>query len=186
MIRKLACIALLWVVIAPAPAEAQGALRVAGLSARALTRELDSDEALLRTKLEAMPAGSDVVLVRDPQHLTLRIPARALFDADSAQANHDAIKDQPWLVVTQLLRKRRHLVAQINVYTDSIGGQSINHGFSEQRALSLVAGLHAAGIRPDRVAARGLGASAEVAADDSPEGREQNRRVEVVFGLGLP
>jgi len=36
------------------------------------------------------------------------------------------------------------------------------------------------------VAARGLGASAELAGNESPEGREQNRRVEVVFGFGLP
>jgi outer membrane protein OmpA-like peptidoglycan-associated protein len=184
MIQKLACIAVLWAVITPVGA--QGALRIASVSARALARELDSDEALLRTKFEGLPADTNVVLVRDPQHLTLRIPARVLFDADSAQANHDAIKGQPWLAVTQLLRKRHRLVAQINVYTDSIGGQAANHGFSEQRALSLVAALHAAAIRPDRVAARGLGASAELAGDDSPEGREQNRRVEVVLGFGMP
>jgi len=184
MIQKLACIAVLLAVIAPAGA--QGTLRVARVSARALAHELDSDEALLRTKLEELPAGSDVVLVRDPQHLTLRIPARVLFDADSAQANHDAVKDEPWMLVTELLHKRHRLVAQINVYTDSIGGQAANHGFSEQRALSLVAALHAASIRPDRVAARGLGASAELAGNESPEGREQNRRVEVVLGFALP
>jgi outer membrane protein OmpA-like peptidoglycan-associated protein len=171
----------LWAVIAPV--RAQELVRVASVSARALQHELDSDEAQLRAKLDELPVGSNVVLVRDPQHLTLRIPARALFDADSALANHDAIKGQPWSAVTELLRKRHRLVAQINVYTDSIGAQSANHGFSEQRALSLVAALHAAAIRPNRVAARGLGASAELASDESPEGREQNRRVEVVFGL---
>jgi outer membrane protein OmpA-like peptidoglycan-associated protein len=46
-----------------------------------------------------------------------------------------------------------------------------------------VAALHAAAIRPQRVTATGLGPSAELAINDSPEGREQNRRVEVVFGL---
>ena len=152
-------------------------------SARAEKRELDSAEALLRTRFKALPEGSEVVMLREPQHLTVRIPARALFDADSAQVNTGAVKLLPWSAVTELLRKRHRIVAQINVYTDSIGGQSANQSFSEQRALSLVAALHAAAIRPQRVTATGLGSSAELAINDSPEGREQNRRVEVVFGL---
>ncbi len=167
------CLAPLWAMAAPLRAQ----------SARAEKRELDSAEALLRTRFEALPEGSEVVMLREPQHLTVRIPARALFDADSAQVNTGAVKLLPWSAVTELLRKRHRIVAQINVYTDSIGGQSANQSFSEQRALSLVAALHAAAIRPQRVTASGLGPSAELAINDSPEGREQNRRVEVVFGL---
>ena len=167
------CLAPLWAMAAPLRTQ----------SARAEKRELDSAEALLRTRFEALPEGSEVVMLREPQHLTVRIPARALFDADSAQVNTGAVKLLPWSAVTELLRKRHRIVAQINVYTDSIGGQSANQSFSEQRARSLVAALHAAAIRPQRVTATGLGPSAELAINDSPEGREQNRRVEVVFGL---
>jgi len=84
--------------------------------------------------------------------------------------------------VIALLRRQSRLQAQIFVYSDSIGGASVNQSFSEQRALALLAPLHAAAIRPERVSARGLGAAAELDVNDTPEGREQNRRVEVVFG----
>lgn len=176
------CALLLCLIAAPAPVPAQAPVRVAAISARALRHELDSAEALLRTRLAALPEGSGVVLLRDPESLTVRIPSRDLFDADSAQFNHEHAQGLPWSTVVALLHKRRRLQAQIYVYTDSIGGSSWNETFSQQRALALLAALHAAAIAPERVSAAGLGASAELDINDTPEGREQNRRVEVVFG----
>jgi outer membrane protein OmpA-like peptidoglycan-associated protein len=175
-----ACALLLGATAQPIPAQTQ--VRIAAISARGLKRELDSAEAQLRRQVAGLPEGSGVVMLRDPQSLTLRIPSRDLFDADSAQFGRDAAKGLPWSAVVAVLRKHRSLEAQIYVYTDSIGGSSLNQGFSQQRALALVAALHAAAIRPDRVASAGLGASAELAINDTPEGRDQNRRVEVVFG----
>jgi outer membrane protein OmpA-like peptidoglycan-associated protein len=176
--------ALLCLIAPPVPAQprTQVPIRVAAISARALRHELDSAEALLRTQFAGLPEGSGVVLLRDPQSLTVRIPSRELFDADSAQLSHEHAKALPWSAVIALLHKRRRLEAQIYVYTDSIGGSSLNQSFSQQRALALMAAMHAAAIRPERVSAAGLGASAELAINDTPEGREQNRRVEVVFG----
>jgi outer membrane protein OmpA-like peptidoglycan-associated protein len=80
-----------------------------------------TDEALLRQRFEGFSEGSDIVIVRDLQHLTLRIPARELFDADSAQLKPGIVSALPWSAVAQLLRKRHHIVAQINVYSDRIG-----------------------------------------------------------------
>lgn len=157
-------------------------LPAAGLPSRALRRELDSAATLLRAQLAALPEDSGVVMMREPEHLTLRIPARALFAADSAQFAAQSAKALPWSAVMALLRKQRHLEAQIFVYTDSLGGASLNQSFSEQRALALLAPLHAASIRRERVSAQGLGGVAELDVNDTPEGREQNRRVEVVFG----
>jgi len=176
------CALLLGAIAEPAPALTQGPMRTASLSARALHRELDSAETLLRTQLAALPEGSGVAMVREPEHLTLRIPARELFAADSAQFGPQSAKALPWSAVIALLRKQRRLQAQIFVYTDSLGGAALNQSFSEQRALALLAPLHAASIRPERVSAQGLGAVAELDVNDTPEGREQNRRVEVVFG----
>ena len=167
----------------PAEALTQAPARaVATLSARVQKRELDIAEALLK-KLEALPEGSQVVVQRDPQQLTLRIPVEELFGPDSAQLKPHSIDSPPLAAVTELLRKRHRLLAQINVYTDSIGGSSANHGLSEQRALALLTAMHAASIRPARISGAGLGASSELVPNDTPEGREQNRRVEVVFAL---
>jgi outer membrane protein OmpA-like peptidoglycan-associated protein len=167
-------------------ASAAPSVRTASLSAGALRHELDSAEALLRTQFVGLPDGSNVVLMRAAQHLTVRIPERVLFDADSAQLKEAAALNLPWSAVIELLRKRHRLGAQIFVFTDSIGGSSINQSFSEERALALAATLHAASIHPDRVSAVGLGASAELASNDTPEGRERNRRVEIVIGPPPP
>jgi outer membrane protein OmpA-like peptidoglycan-associated protein len=175
------CALLLAATAQPAPAVTRP-LRTASLSTRELRRELDSAETLLRAQLAALPEGSGVAIVREPGHLRLRIPARELFAADSAQFTAQAAKALPWSAVIALLRRQGRLQAQIFVYSDSIGGASLTQDFSGQRALALLAPLHAASIRRERVSAQGLGAAAELDVNNTPEGREQNRRVEVVFG----
>jgi len=89
----------------------------------------------------------------------------------------------PWTAVGELLRRQHRLLAQINVYSDGIGGPIGNHALTELRALALLTALHTAAIRSIRVTGTGMGAADELANDDTPEGRERNRRVEVVFGL---
>jgi outer membrane protein OmpA-like peptidoglycan-associated protein len=153
---------------------------------QALKRELDSAETLLRRRLESMPVGNQIVMLREDDRLTLRIPAREVFDPDNAQLKSGGTQALPWAAVSDVLRRRYRLAAQINVYTDSIGGQEANRGFTQQRALSLLASLHAASVRAARVGGGGQGSSAELAGDDTAEGRDQNRRVEVVFGLPQP
>jgi outer membrane protein OmpA-like peptidoglycan-associated protein len=153
---------------------------------QAVKRELDSAETLLRRRLEPLPVGNQIVMVREDDRLTLRIPARELFAPDIAQLKNPGPQALPWAAVSDLLRRRYRLAAQINVYTDSIGGQDANRDFTRQRALALLASLHAASVRAARVTGGGQGSSDELAGDDTPEGRDQNRRVEVVFGLPQP
>jgi outer membrane protein OmpA-like peptidoglycan-associated protein len=167
------------------------AAQVASLSARTQAREtkreLDIAEALLR-KLLAVKLDSDsqVGLLRDLGQLTLRVPASMLFDADSTQLKAGSLDELPLSAVVELLRRRYRLVSEINVYTDGIGGDIANHGMTEQRALALLTALHTTRIRATRFAAAGLGDQAEIGSDETPEGREQNRRVELVFALPQP
>jgi outer membrane protein OmpA-like peptidoglycan-associated protein len=163
--------------------------RVASLSARgqarATKRELDIAEAMLRKSLAKL-SDNQAALLRDPGQLTLRVPASALFDPDSTQLKAGSLDELPLSAVVELLRRRYRLVSQINVYTDGIGGDIANHGLTEQRALALLTALHTTRIRPTRFAAAGLGDQAEIGSDETPEGREQNRRVELVFALPQP
>lgn len=164
--------------------------RVATASARSQAllakRELDIAEALLRKRLGELASEGQVAVLRDPQQLTLRVPASALFDPDSTQLRANSLQELPMSAVVELLRRRYRLVGQINVYTDGIGGQIANHGLTELRALALLTALHTTPIRPGRVSGTGLGAAAEIGSDETPEGREQNRRVELVFALPQP
>jgi outer membrane protein OmpA-like peptidoglycan-associated protein len=172
------------------PIRSQAAAQSRVASARAQTqiikRELDIAEALLHKRLDGLPADNQFAVLRDPQQLTLRVPASVLFEADSAVLKANSLQEPPLSVVVELLRKRYRLVSQINVYSDGIGGQIANHGLTEQRELALLTALHTTRIRPTRVAGAGMGAEAEIGSDETPEGREQNRRVELVFALPQP
>jgi len=65
-------------------------------------------------------------------------------------------------------------------HTDSIGTDEYNRRLSEQRAQAVSDYLVAQGISSDVITASGFGKSEPVASNDTPEGRQQNRRVELV------
>ena len=65
-------------------------------------------------------------------------------------------------------------------YTDSQGGLSYNQDLSQRRAESVRAFLVSHGVAPDRITAQGFGPAQPIADNASPEGRADNRRVEIV------
>jgi outer membrane protein OmpA-like peptidoglycan-associated protein len=69
----------------------------------------------------------------------------------------------------------------IEGYTDSVGSEDYNQGLSQRRADSVKTYLAGQGIGSARLVAAGKGESAPVAGNDSAEGRQQNRRVEVII-----
>ena len=64
--------------------------------------------------------------------------------------------------------------------TDSVGGDDYNQQLSENRAGSVRDYLAKEGIPTASMTAHGFGRSQPVASNDTPEGRQQNRRVELV------
>jgi outer membrane protein OmpA-like peptidoglycan-associated protein len=72
------------------------------------------------------------------------------------------------------------LAVQVEGFTDSTGSAAVNERLSQQRADAVGDFLTAQGLPRDRVTTRGYGASHPVASNDTPDGRRQNRRVELV------
>jgi len=169
----------------PAPASTAPATRPSSTAGRAAQRELDHAQALLRERLEALPDGSGVVVRRDLDRVTLQIPARLLFDPDSAALKRDALLSVPFSAALRLLKKRHDLSAQIEVYTDSVGGAIANQTFALRRAQSIFSAFGAAGIPMSRLREHGAGATAALASNETPQGRIENRRVEIVFARAL-
>ena len=66
-------------------------------------------------------------------------------------------------------------------HTDSRGSDEYNQQLSHDRARSVLEGLESRGIGADRIQAVGRGKRYPTASNDTPEGRQQNRRVEIVF-----
>jgi len=66
-------------------------------------------------------------------------------------------------------------------HTDSRGSDEANQKLSLERAVSVREYLISRGIKPERIQASGQGELRPVAPNDTPEGRAQNRRVELII-----
>lgn len=73
----------------------------------------------------------------------------------------------------------RHLL--IEGFTDSTGSDELNKSLSEHRAQAVKDALTSAGVEAARIETRGYGKERPVASNKTAAGRQQNRRVEVVF-----
>jgi outer membrane protein OmpA-like peptidoglycan-associated protein len=69
-------------------------------------------------------------------------------------------------------------------YTDSQGGTEYNMQLSQHRAEAVRTFLVAHGVAADRITAQGFGPANPVADNASPEGRADNRRVEIIIQHG--
>jgi outer membrane protein OmpA-like peptidoglycan-associated protein len=66
-------------------------------------------------------------------------------------------------------------------HTDATGGDDFNLQLSRDRANSVRTELVAGGVDASKIAAEGFGETRPVATNDTPAGRQQNRRVEIVI-----
>ncbi len=69
----------------------------------------------------------------------------------------------------------------IEGHTDSVGSDEYNQDLSERRAQSVRDYFVQQGIPAATIEARGFGKTSPIASNDTPEGRQQNRRVELVL-----
>jgi OOP family OmpA-OmpF porin len=69
---------------------------------------------------------------------------------------------------------------EIAGHTDAAGEDGFNQALSEKRAQAVLDYLVKAGLPADRFTAVGYGSTQPVAANDSNEGKAQNRRIEFV------
>ena len=82
--------------------------------------------------------------------------------------------------VSGILLAHPGLTMQIEGHTDSVGSDEFNQRLSEQRAESVRDFLLEQGVLPSSISAQGLGKNQPVASNDTAEGRQRNRRVEIV------
>lgn len=83
--------------------------------------------------------------------------------------------------IADQLRGNDTLTIAIEGHTDSVGGDAMNQELSEKRADSVGDYLVSRGIPAARMTVTGRGETAPIATNDTPAGRQQNRRVELVI-----
>ena len=125
--------------------------------------------------------------VRETQHeVRIVLAGDVLFDFDSARLRPEAVAALQQAV--SVMQRRSRNVVRVEGYTDNIGTADHNRLLSEERARSVEAWLiRNAGYTPAMFHTEALGASHPVAPNahpdgsDDPQGRQRNRRVEIVI-----
>ena len=102
-----------------------------------------------------------------------------LFDTGKATLKPGA--DLAMNRLTTYLSANPQTKVLIEGHTDSRGSEEYNQELSERRASAVAAALESKGIPATQVQIQGRGKAYPVASNDTPEGRQQNRRVEIVF-----
>jgi len=148
---------------------------VGALSGAAIGAHLDQQEAELRQQLDS----DGITITNTGDKLIVSLPQDITFDTDSFVVRP--------LLRTDLGRVAAHLVkypastVQVVGHTDNVGSATYNIGLSTQRANSVADILQAGGVTYNRLQTVGLGEDHPVASNLTPEGRAQNRRVEIVI-----
>jgi outer membrane protein OmpA-like peptidoglycan-associated protein len=82
--------------------------------------------------------------------------------------------------ISGILLAHPGLTLQIEGHTDSVGSDEFNQKLSEQRADAVRDFLASQGVAASSMTAKGFGKTDPIASNDTPEGRQKNRRVELV------
>ncbi|MGA1308002.1 MAG: OmpA family protein, partial [Candidatus Kapaibacteriota bacterium] len=101
---------------------------------------------------------------------------KVFFDYDNAAIKEESKEELN--VLYSYLDKNPDLCVRLNAHTDSDGSNDYNLNLSQKRAQSVMDFLVSKGIDPIRLSAQGFGEELPISSNDTPEGREQNRRVE--------
>jgi outer membrane protein OmpA-like peptidoglycan-associated protein len=148
---------------------------IGGLAGGAIGNYQDRQEAKLRQQL----AGTGVDVVRQGDNITLDMPGSITFATNSADLNSRffPVLDK----VGATLKEYDQTVIEVAGHTDSTGSSSYNQALSERRAQSVAAYLESRGVPQKRMMTVGAGETHPIASNDTPNGRQQNRRVEITI-----
>ncbi|GAA2720780.1 OmpA family protein [Actinocorallia aurantiaca] len=142
-----------------------------------------SVETLLPEVLDLRLAESVIPLEEEERagaRTTIRISSDVLFEFDSATLTPEAKTH-----LVRLAGRLKDREAKVEGFTDSLGAPAYNRVLSQRRADAVKAELVRLGVTG--VTAKGYGearpvAPNEIGGKDNPDGRAENRRVELVFG----
>jgi outer membrane protein OmpA-like peptidoglycan-associated protein len=128
-------------------------------------------------KLEQQLRGTGVSVTRVGNEIILNMPGNITFDVNRSEIRPDFYPVLNSIVL--VLKEYEKTIIEISGYTDNTGTDAHNLDLSNRRAESVGAYLKAQQVNPMRVLAQGFGEQYPAASNDTKEGRQQNRRVQM-------
>ena len=143
------------------------------LTGGAVGAYMDYQEKKLREKL----AGTGVSVKRVNDDIFLNMPGNLTFATDHAEIRSDFydVLDSVVLVVNEYEKT----LIEITGHTDSTGSDAHNQQLSQARASSVASYFRSRQVVPERLITEGFGERFPIASNDTADGRQQNRRVEL-------
>lgn len=147
---------------------------IGALAGAAVGDYLDRQEAQLNRDL----AGTGATVVNTGDALLVTLPDAVTFATGSSTVQPQFL--DPLGAMAATLRANPQSYIDVLGHTDSVGSAAFNQQLSERRAESVAEILRQQGVQPQRIATRGFGLTQPVADNATPEGRQRNRRVEIM------
>lgn len=123
--------------------------------------------------------GSGATVVNTGSQLVVTLPSSITFDTGSSIVHPEYVAEIA--KVARSLNDNPASTVLVVGHTDNVGAADYNQALSERRAASVAQILTANGVAAARVGTAGRGFSQPVASNDTPGGRAQNRRVEIII-----
>jgi outer membrane protein OmpA-like peptidoglycan-associated protein len=144
--------------------------------ARQSAAKAEAEKAQLRAQL--LDQLNSILQTRDSARGLIVNMSDVLFDTGSATIKPGA--REKLAKISGILLAHPGLTLQIEGHTDIVGGDEFNQQLSERRSDTVRDFLAEQGVPGSSMSARGFGKSQPVASNETPEGRQRNRRVELV------
>src|SRR6266581_2679704 len=144
--------------------------------ARQAAAQAEGERADLRARL--LNQLNSILQTRDTARGLIVNMSDVLFDTGSATLKPGA--REKLAKISGILLGHPGLNLQVEGHTDSVGSDEFTQQLSERRAGSVRDFLAQQGVPGGSISARGFGKTQPAASNDTPEGRQQNRRVELV------
>ena len=144
--------------------------------ARQAAAKAESEKADLRAQL--LNQLNSILQTRDSARGLIVNMSDVLFDTGSATLKPGA--REKLAKISGIVLAHPGLTLQIEGHTDSVGSDDFNQQLSERRADSVRDFLASQGVGASSMTAKGFGKTQPVASNDNAEGRQRNRRVELV------
>ncbi len=126
-------------------------------------------------------ASTQEAVIEGRPAVIVTLPETVLFDVGQAVLRADA---EPSLQgVVDLVGDHPGARTEVQGHTDSTGSADFNQSLSERRAAAVSDWLAGHGVDPGTLTKAGYGSTRPVADNATAEGRQANRRVEVIVHL---
>ena len=156
--------------------QAKAAAEAEAEKARQAAVQAETEKTQLRAQLLAQLNA--VSQTRDSARGLIVNMSDVLFD--SASYTPELGAREKLAKISGILLAHPGLALQIEGHTDSVGSDEFNQQLSERRASSVRDFLTEQGVPASSMTAHGFGKTQPVASNDTAEGRQRNRRVELV------